>query len=314
MRGKSLILAMVLGLSAVAPSAWAQDDDDDSDAGSEDTALGDDGDDGASGDEAPEAPEGAEDAPTAPDTTKRVNEPAGEDDKWHLLDFMTFGIGIVGQAGANFLDKPGDQTVQGRNFPENADYPGFAGVTTGVGPMIEFRFLGYVGLELDILFQSDHGSADLDSTQRDGSGNIISQQTFTVDIGHSAVHLPLLIKGALPGKWVTPVVFLGPEFVVPGDATCEEGCTSNPSQTTYGAYSEGYTAFAFGLGLEINLPIPTADIRIPLSLRGNVNPGVKGTREERANHVVTGDRITTEDFSTAWKFQAVGNFGAAWHF
>ena len=76
----------------------------------------------------------------------------------------------------------------------------------------------------------------------------------------------------------------------------------------------GRGAFAFGLGLEVNLPIPHADIRLPFSLRGNYNPGVKGTRDERANHQTNATNITREDFSTAWKFQATGTFGAAWHF
>jgi hypothetical protein len=290
------MMAAALTVSAPA-SALAQDDEDVDDI--EDVDDGDDGEDGAGKDE------GAFNDP---------DDEAGKDFQWHALDFMTFGVGLIGTAGANFLDKPGDQTVQGQDYPEDSDYPGFAGVAIGVGPMIEFRFFGYVGLEIDFLFQSDRGTADLESTTRDGSGNIISQEEFTIKIGHRATHIPLLFKGALPGKWVTPVVFLGPEFVIPGDAECEDRCTDNPSGTDYGAFSESYTAFAFGLGMEINLPIPKADIRIPLSLRGNYNPGVGGTRDDRANHVTNATNIVREDYSTAWKFQATGTFGAAWHF
>jgi hypothetical protein len=305
----------VMAACLLSAPAYAQDDDDDDtsvdegESGDADELDNADSDDADAGDDESSSKDDDEE----PEKTGGVNEPGDKSDKWHLLDFMTFGIGIVGQAGANFLDKPGDQTVQGQQFPADSEYPGFAGVTTGVGPKFEVRFLGYVGIELDILFQSDRGTANLDSTTTDASGNVISREEFTIKIGHRATHLPLLFKGALPGKWVTPVVFLGPEFVIVGDAKCEEACTGNPSGTTYGAFSEGYTAFTFGLGLEVNLPVPTADIRIPLSLRGNFNP-TGGTRDDRANHVTAGNSLVQEDFSTAWKFQAVGNFGAAWHF
>lgn len=294
------MMAAALGVLAPA-SAHAQEDEDVEDVADEDVADEDVADEDASADE-------GDDAFNDPD------DEAGKDFQWHALDFMTFGVGLIGTAGANFLDKPGDQTVGGAQFPEDSEYPGFAGTALGVGPMIEFRFFGYVGIEIDFLFQSDRGTADLTSTTRDASGNIISREDFTIKIGHRATHIPLLFKGALPGKWVTPVVFLGPEFVIPSDGECEQACQNNPSGTTYGAYSESYTAFAFGLGMEINLPIPKADIRIPLALRGNFNPGVGGTRDDRAEHDTAGGNIVREEFSTAWKFQATGTFGAAWHF
>ncbi|MEQ9320936.1 MAG: hypothetical protein RIF41_17370 [Polyangiaceae bacterium] len=292
-------VAVAVGMLGAPSVALAQDDDDDA----------------ALESEAEEADEGSDEGKKKDkDAFNDPDDEAGEDFQWHALDFMTFGIGAMGVAGANFLDKPGDQTVGGRDFPEDSQYPGFAGVALGGGLMFEVRFLGYVGLELDVLFQSDRGTADLESTTRDANGNIINREEFTIKIGHRATHLPLLIKGALPGKFVTPVVFLGPEFVIPGDAECEERCTNNPSGTRYGAFSESYTAFAFGLGLEVNLPIPKADIRIPLSLRGNYVPSVAGTRDERANHTDNGTNLTSEEFSTKWKFQAAGTFGAAWHF
>ena len=105
--------------------------------------------------------------------------------------------------------------------------------------------------------------------------------------------------------------------MIAGAATCEGECVGNPGFTDYGAASDSYTALAFGLGLEINLPIPTADVRIPFSLKGNFNPGVGSTREERATHQViagTPPNINVETFNASWKFQAVANFGAKWHF
>ena len=72
----------------------------------------------------------------------------------------------------------------------------------------------------------------------------------------------------------------------------------------------------FGLGVEINLPIPKVDLRIPLALRGSANPGVSDKRVERARHVtsVTSDQLVSVSYNTEWKFQAVGSFGLSGHF
>lgn len=252
------------------------------------------------------------------------DEPSDADrlGKWHVLDFMTFGVGLVGNLGGNFLDKPSaaDQTIDGVAYNNDADYPGFAGFTTGVGPMIEFRFFGYGGIEIDFLFQSDGGSAELEHTDLNSGAKAV----FDVEISQSAVHIPLLFKGALPGEWVTPVIFVGPEFVIAGDAECkltqsngEGSCDSPPGDTAFAAQSEDYVAVAFGLGIEINFPVlPLIDLRIPFHLRGNFSPGAGSTREDRADHVIApgGGDIQREIFHTAWQFQAAATFGVAWHF
>lgn len=248
------------------------------------------------------------DVPTEPDP-----ESVSGEYRWdvHLLDFMTFSVGFLGQAGGTFLDKPDDQTINGAR-PE-PDYPGFAGLTTGIGPTFEVRFLGYAGIELDVLVQSDTGSADLRVTQT--TGNQITTGNFSVEIRQDAIHVPLLFKGAIPGRIVTPVLFLGPEFVFPDASSAEiiEGTIPAFHTVTYGAMTpESYTAFIFGLGLEFNLPIPYVDVRIPFNLRGTVNPGVSDLRSERETR--TGSPQVAVEFSTEWKFQAVGNIGLSVHF
>jgi hypothetical protein len=230
----------------------------------------------------------------------------------HLLEFMTFGVGFIGQFGGNFLDKPDDQTVNG-NPNVDPEYPGFAGFTTGFGPVIEFRFLGYAGIELDILVQTDTGSAELEFTETIGTQ--INRGKHTVEITQDAVHVPLLFKGALPGRIVTPMLFLGPEFVVPSESSVEiidkEGTQPNRKYATL--TPDTYIGFTFGLGMEFNLPIPYVDIRIPLQLRGNVNPGVSNERDGREQQGTNGG-VPEVSYSTEWKFQAVFNIGAAVHF
>lgn len=239
-------------------------------------------------------------------------------DSHFLPEWMSVGVGFVGQVGGNFFDKPDDQTVDGADI--EANYPGFAGLTTGFGPMLDVRFLGYVGLEMDILFTKDRGEADLEFSVTNGTAT--QSFDYTIEIGHSAVHLPLLLKGSIPGEWVQPVLFLGPEFVFPGDAEFSVLESNAPGggvpsgAATYGATAESYTMFTFGFGLEVMLPIPSVDIRIPFSLRGSYNPGVSAKRDERSDPPPTanGTDLTRETFKTDWKFQAVANFGAAWHF
>jgi len=93
----------------------------------------------------------------------------------------------------------------------------------------------------------------------------------------------------------------------------------NPAGVTYSAYTDDYIAFTFGLGFEVNLPIPVVDVRIPISLRGNYNPGVTEKRDDRGTYVIGTDAagdaaVVSASYSTEWKFQAVGQWGIAAHF
>jgi hypothetical protein len=241
-------------------------------------------------------------------------------DDHFLPEWISVGVGFVGQVGGNFFDKPDDQTVL-QGVPVESDYPGFAGLTRGFGPTLDIRFLGFVGIEMDILFTRDVGEADMEFTRTGPDGS--DKFDYTIEIGHDAVHLPLLLKGSIPGEYVQPILFLGPEFVFPSDphfAVLESnvpggGTAAGVGGPVYGtAATESYTMFTFGLGLEIMLPIPSVDIRIPFSLRGSYNPGASDKRDERGDHVVNGTDLQSENFATNWKFQAVANFGAGWHF
>ncbi len=222
---------------------------------------------------------------------------------------MTFTIGFTGGAGIAILDKPDDQTIQTKSF--QPDYPGFVGLATGVGLALELRFLGYFGVEMNVLYASESGSADL--TVTDLGTNTSTQ--FEVDIGHGAVHVPLLLKGAVPGKVATPFFMLGPEFVIPNDDADVELTGINTTATTYSAYTKNYTMFAFGFGLEFNLPTPKVDMRIPLSIRGAYNPGVKNRREDRTRWKPdAGPPLTEESFATVWQYTVRAQLGLSVNF
>jgi hypothetical protein len=137
-------------------------------------------------------------------------------------------------------------------------------------------------------------------------------------IGHKATHIPLLIKGSVPGDYVQPILEFGPEFVLPGRGEVDFP-KGGPFGATYGAFNNGnYTMFTFGIGLEIKLPIPIPYVgfRIPFLLRGSVNPGVKGERadvEQTTVDPMSGE-VANANYSTEWRFQAAASFGLAAYF
>ncbi len=212
------------------------------------------------------------------------------------------GVGLGGVIGGNFLDKPSDKTlvlptgqkVQGADF-----YPGFAGMTAGGGLMLDARFINLLGVELDVFRTSDKGSGDL--TQ--------NGVKIHMTIGQSAWHLPLLAKLAIPAPVVSPVFFVGPEFVFPGSGTFKSDPTSiDPPKAT----ADNYTMITFGGGVEIKLPLPVIDLRIPIQLRGSYNPGVSSKLVDRVKTDSAVTRVTS--IQSEWKWQAAATLGAELYF
>ena len=220
----------------------------------------------------------------------------------HALDWMTFHIGLTGGLGVNAIDKPSDQSVNGQSFTPN--YPGWVGLNAVIGPQIELRFLGYFGIEVDFLYASENGSTEIEVFDE------VTRQTttFTMSLGHGALHVPILFKGAIPGEVATPVFFIGPEVVKTGGSRFEQKGT-NETGVRYGAYTRNYTMLAFGLGLEFNLPTKGADLRIPLTLRGGYNPSVGDSREERVHAFPDEGDVAVERFDTAWQWTARAQIG-----
>ena len=234
------------------------------------------------------------------------------------FDYVEIGFGLLGNFGANFIDQPSDQLVEGREV--KPEYPGFAGATVGIGPMIDFRFFEYVGVELDFLYQSDKGTTDITITNLTTGQETI----FEIKMGHSAWHIPLLFKGAfLPDQPVQPVVGIGPEFVIPvGNAKLGEQFEiigENTTTTQYGAIeATSYTRLAIALGIEARLPIdsPYISLRIPFTVRGSFHTGLDDTRSAREDTVLVSgtDQPASIKYRNEWEYQVSANFGMSLHF
>jgi len=141
-----------------------------------------------------------------------------------------------------------------------------------------------------------------------------------VEMSQNAWHIPLLLKAVVPGEYVQPMLMLGPEFVLPDTPTFNV-IGNNATATQYSAFDDGgYTMFTLGLGFELKLPFRTDDvsIRIPISVRGSVNPGVEDARSDRENTElvpgVTPTEASTISYKAEWQYQVAANFGASIHF
>lgn len=209
---------------------------------------------------------------------------------------FTVGASVFGMAAGNFLAEPANDTLTLSNgvSAEAGTYPGFAGVGAGFGFGADVRYRSFVGLEVNLVRSTDRGKGDIGSA--------------TVEIGETAWHVPLFIKAMLPTPVMEPSVFVGPEFVFPGDAEA----TVTPSQpkgtTQLSASAERYTMLTFGFGFEFKLPLPI-DLRIPLTLRGSINPSTADTLDERATHEISGTTVMSVDYVSEWQYRVAATLG-----
>ncbi len=208
-----------------------------------------------------------------------------------------FGVGLIGLAGGNFIDKPSDTAIGGA--PSSTFYPGFGGFTGGGGLMFDLRFLKLLGLEVDLMRTSDKGT-----------GKVTLNGTYDVNftIGQSATHVPVLAKLVIPAPIVAPMFVLGPEFVFPGSPSVE---ADKPLATPIDGVVNKYWMLTMGAGLEIKLPLPVVDLRIPILLRFSYNPKVSDKLVDRIGYNPTRG-ITA--IGTEWKYVAGATLGAALYF
>lgn len=214
------------------------------------------------------------------------------------------GAGVLGVAGGNFISKPSDKTltVPGVGTGQAEFYPGFGGTTLGGGLMLDLRFIDLLGLELDVLRTTDRGQGDI-------TFNGVYKVTFTIE--QSAWHVPILAKVVIPGPIVRPMFFVGPELVFPSGATAE---ANKPIGTEVDASAESYTMLTFGGGVEIKLPLPAIDLRIPIALRGSYNPSVSDKLKDRIEVQWSGSAAQKITYHTEWQYQVAMTLGVAAYF
>jgi hypothetical protein len=176
-------------------------------------------------------------------------------------------------------------------------YPGFGGFGGGGGLMVDVSFRGIIGVQLGL-----YGT-------RGGASGSINDVDF--EIVQNAFHVPVLLKAAIPTDSVRPYLFLGPEFVFPGDPEVDNDM---PGGVAVAAKADTYGVFSFGFGFEFMLPVEGMDVRLPFNLRGLYNPGYDNTLDGRAEYTADGDVLTGATFVTEWEWQAAVSLGLAFYF
>jgi hypothetical protein len=181
--------------------------------------------------------------------------------------------------------------------------PGFGGATIGGGLMLDGRFLdGLLGLEVDVMRSGDHGTGTV--TFNNFSNHIT--------IGQGAWHLPILAKVTIGVPIVAPAFYIGPEIVLPS----KSDVSVDPSQAAplFGQTVDTYVMVTFGIGVEIKLPLPLLDMRIPIGLRGGIAPGVSSDFNDRTTLSTAIPPPPNVIYRSEWKFQAAATLGVALYF
>lgn len=236
-------------------------------------------------------------------------------------------------ANVHWLDQPKDKSVTvGRARGTDDRYPGFEGTDATIGLMVDLRFWQFLGIELDLFRQNDHGTGKI--VIRD-TGNLCflpgiavpyASERYQVTIGQSAWHVPLLLKLTIPGhivvvqdddvdreirKWFTTFAF-GPELVFPGDANLDVSPESGLDHPLR-ASASSYVMYTSALGFERRIAT-SHDIRLLFSLRGSYNPAAGGSAMKRGEYALVESQVVPVTYKSEWRYQAALTFGVGWFF
>lgn len=215
---------------------------------------------------------------------------------------LELGLGLVGLVGGSFLDQPSDR-AQSPGSQVQLVYPGFAGAGGGGGLSAELRWRRYLGLEVDLLLSQDQGFAYIDLVR--------------VEIGQTAWHIPVLLKGIYPGQWARPMGSLGFEIVQPVALQASTAPVLPASATRIGSQAGTYVMVVVGAGVEFSLPVKDVDLRVPLQLRGAFNPGTPASARDRATYTFRDNEplvVDTVIFSSEWQYQLQATLGLSLYF
>jgi hypothetical protein len=209
------------------------------------------------------------------------------------------GVHLYGLAVGSFMTGVEDDdkvaTINGEDVA--VVYPGFGGFGGAGGLAVDISYAGIIGVQLGL-----YGS-------KDGATGSINNVDF--EITQTALHVPVLLRAAIPNDSVRPYIFMGPEFIFPSDPEIDN---PNPGGIAVSAEAETYGVFTFGFGFEFMLPVEGMDARIPFSLRGMYNPNVEEGLSGRAEYEAEGDVLTAAQFNSEWEWQAAVSLGIAFYF
>lgn len=254
-------------------------------------------------------------------------------------DIAAIGVGVQGHLGGAASTGLGPADVVTAPSGLSADTlskagPSFGGPYGGIGVFAELRLVKILGIEVDYTrtLVAAKGDVPLGAAFPNPTGGMLP--TVNVSFEQWQHQIALLGKLALPAPLVAPFIAVGPEFVFPDGPSI----TINPSPAAIKmiAHAGGYTMLTGIVGVELKLPIPKIDIRIPVGARLSYNlsssdsPAVCGSLNGmqldarvppdgncRLKFSGTLDLTKQQlviDYRTEWKYQIGGQAGVAVYF
>lgn len=207
------------------------------------------------------------------DTDKDEESSDGSGKKPHSWIFSG-SAGLKGLVGGNLWTKPSGAVGDDLGFKASG-----GGFGWGAGAYAEFRFVKFVGLEIDLLYDSS-------SLYRNVTYNSVVKIRERLDM--TSLRVPLLLKGIIPVPFGRIGVFVGPEFVIPQSAKGNNEITGgreylqspSPDQVEKGlkAVEQSSTLLTAGFGATIDLPV---NLELPIEMRASKNMSQPDTWQER---------------------------------
>jgi hypothetical protein len=231
---------------------------------------------------------------------------------------LTFGIGpLFGLGGAAAVDYDASSQVSG--LPQGIG-PGLGGPYGSFGVMTEARIVKAIGVEFDYMRTAVSASAPIPLSV---AGTPIDFGTVNVKFSQWHHELALLGKLAIPIPIVAPIFGAGATFVFP-DVAMLDVSPALPTGVTIGTKQANWVYFTAVAGIELKLPIPKIDIRIPVLARFNWNVT---SATCKANPTALDPPCNLEvsanlgppptlsvTYNTSWKYQVGATAGIAVYF
>ncbi|MBM4397181.1 MAG: hypothetical protein FJ087_16045 [Deltaproteobacteria bacterium] len=219
-----------------------------------------------------------------------VASPGAAREGW-LGKYVDLTVGAKGTAGGNVWTKP--------SSGPGADV-GFAKVRGGYGAggglYLDARFIKFIGLEMDFLFELDKVWEDI----------TINSFPFTNTLEALNLRIPLLVKGVLPVPMARLALVIGPEFVIPlstSSSVDEPGNVIILDRYGLSANDKVSTMLTMGFGVVIELPL---GIRLPIDLRASHNLTQPKDYYDRVSVVGKTYRVT---YQNSWDFRLLLGLG-----
>jgi hypothetical protein len=230
---------------------------------------------------------------------------------------FTVGVGpLFGFGGAAAVDY--DASTQVAGLPQGIG-PGLGGPYGSFGLMADARIAKFLGFEFDYMRTSVSANAPIPLSV---AGTPIDFGTLNVKFSQWHHELAFLGKLVIPTPLIAPIFGAGVTIALPDTAQLSFD-PAPPAGVTIGTKQGTWTYFTGVAGLEVKLPIPKIDIRIPVLARFNWNVTSATCKANPTagdppcnldvSYTLTPPSLTAT-YNTSWKYQVGVTIGVAIYF